>query len=90
MAPPCPSPWRAAIASVVAHEPEIARRIVIAGTNQPRGSGQRIDADDVDRGLAGGVCVSAILLALRHEAAIDHDDGAAGKPRRREHPIAGA
>jgi len=29
-----------------------------------------------------------ILLALRHEAAIDHDHGATRKLGRREHPIA--
>src|SRR5262245_2279078 len=73
--------------SVVAHEPQIASRIVGGREQAARlRPAQRADDLDFSGNLAGGAA-PRILPALGNEAAIDHHQAAVRQPRRREDPI---
>ena len=66
-------------------------RRIVGGRKPVPGVRPAHRADDLDR--PGDLAVGPrrrVLAAFGHEAAIDDDDAAVGKPRRREHPIAGA
>ena len=74
----------------IAQVPDIVLRLGLR-REQARRLRPAHDADDVDDALRRALRAGRGILAVgRHEAAVDDDDAAAGKPRRREHPVAGA